>query len=161
MLRAATPDDASAIAALWAPVVRDTPFTFTATPRTADDIAADIVAKSVAGHAFLVAEHADALAGFATYAQFRPGAGYARTMEHTIILAPDHRGQGRGRALLSALIEHARAAGVSGLVAGISAENPGAIAFHERMGFTRAGVIPKAGYKFDREIDLLLLHRSL
>ena len=41
----------------------------------------------------------------------------------------------------------------------VSGENAGAIAFHEAIGFTRAGVLPEAGYKFGRWMDLVLFHK--
>ena len=53
----------------------------------------------------------------------------------------------------------ARAEGIGSLIGGISGENPGAVAFHARQGFAEVGRIPRAGWKFDRWLDLVLMQR--
>jgi len=161
MIRDATPADAPGIAAIWNPVIRDTAITFNAAEKTDADIAQMITDRQQEGHAFLVAETGQRIAGFATYAQFRGGVGYARTMEHTILLAPDAQGAGLGRALMTALESHARAAGAISLFAGVSAENPAGRAFHARIGFTEVAILQRVGFKFGREMDLILMQKFL
>ncbi|WP_232831489.1 GNAT family N-acetyltransferase [Pseudogemmobacter bohemicus] len=154
--------DGADIAALWAPWVRDTAITFAPEPRSAAEVAALIRDRQAAGQGFFVARApAGGLLGFATYSQFRAGAGYARSMEHTVILAPEARGLGVGRALMQAVESHARSAGAHIMVAAVSGENPGARAFHETLGYTLAGTIPGAGFKFGRYLDLLLFSKEL
>lgn len=111
MIRAAAEGDVAGILAIWNPVIRDTLVTFNPVEKTVGDIARMIAERGAAGHGFLVAEEAGGIAGFATYGQFRGGAGYARTMEHTVMLAPSARGRGIGRALMAALEDHVRAGG--------------------------------------------------
>lgn len=156
IIRQARPEDAEAIAALWNPVIRDTAITFNSVEKTVETMTQEIAAR----HAFLLAED-DALLGFATYGQFRGGVGYARTGEHTIALAPDTRGRGIGRALMQVLEDHAREAGFHSMIAGVSDENPGGIAFHERMGYAQVAVLPQVGWKFERWMDLILLQKLL
>ena len=160
MIRNATPDDAPGIAAIWNPVIRDTAITFNAAQKSPEEIAAMIRDRQAAGHAFLVADDGG-IAGFATYAQFRGGVGYSRTMEHTILLAPAAQGRGLGRALLSALETHARAAGALSLFAGVSAENPAGRAFHARAGFSEVAILQRVGFKFGRTMDLVLMQKFL
>ena len=88
-----------------------TGITFWPTERSEAEIAGMIGARQAAGHAFLVAETPDGIAAFATYTQFRGGAGYARALEHSIHAHPGFRGQGLGAALLAAVEDHARARG--------------------------------------------------
>ena len=83
MIRAATPGDCAAIAAIWNPIIRDTLVTFTTAEKTAAELEAVLSTKAAEGLPFLVAEMAGSIAGFATYGQFRVGPGYARTMEQT------------------------------------------------------------------------------
>ena len=160
MIRLATPADAPAIAALWAPFFRDTTVTFNPQEKTPADIVALISDRAALGHASFVALDGG-LAGFATYAQFRGGAGYATCMEHSIILGPTAQGRGIGRALMAALEAHAQAAGAHQMIAGVSGENAGGIAFHARLGYRQIAIVPQAGHKFGRFIDLVLMQKFL
>ncbi|EDM71733.1 phosphinothricin N-acetyltransferase, putative [Roseobacter sp. AzwK-3b] len=161
ILRDAEAADVQAIAGLVNPVIRDTTITFTTREKTAQDVADDIAAKRDLGHGLLVVEEAGALLGVASYGQFRPGPGYARTAEHSITLDPSARGRGLGRLLLHRLEDHARGAGMHSMIAAVSGENPGGVAFHERLGYARVAVLPQIGWKFGRWLDLILLQKQL
>lgn len=157
IIRPATRGDAAAIIAIQNPIIRDTAITFNAQEKTEGDITTAIETVPC----FLVAEDDTGLLGFVLYDQFRKGVGYARTMEHTIVLAPQARGKGAGRALMRAAEDHARAQGVGSLWAGVSGENPDGVAFHARLGFEEVARLPKVGYKFGRWMDLVLMRKWL
>lgn len=161
ILRDATAADVPAIAAIWNPIVRDTAITFWPDERSHDQIAALIAERQAVGQAFIVAADGDRLLGFSTYSQFRGGVGYARSMEHTIHAAPDARGRGVGRAMLTAVQDHARQRGHRILIGGITGSNEGSIAFHRAMGYAEWGRIPAAGWKFGQFHDLVLMGRDL
>lgn len=154
MIRPATLADAQALADLWNRWIVGTAVTFAATPKTRTDLAGMIATRPV----FLTSDDCQAIA---TYDQFRGGNGYATCMEHTILLAPDARHRGLGRALLSALEDHARALGAHQMIGGISGENPAAIAFHSAMGYREVARISEAGFKFNRFMDLVLMRKFL
>jgi phosphinothricin acetyltransferase len=158
ILRQADPRDIPQILAFWNPLIRETSVTFTTVEKTPETLAADIAAR---GAAFQVAEEAGRVLGFASYGTFRSGPGYAHTAEHTVILAPEARGRGVGRALMARLQEVARAADMHVLVAGVSGENLGAIAFHRAIGFAEVARMPEVGRKFGRWMDLVLLQKVL
>ncbi len=157
MIRPATAADAGAIAAIWNPVILDTAVTFESVPKTPADVAALIAARPV----FLVAEAAGGIAGFASCGQFRSGTGYARTMEHTIVLAPAARGRGLGRALMAGIEDRARARRAHSIFAGVSAENPDGIAFHAAVGYAEVARLRAVGWKFGRWMDLVLMQKFL
>jgi L-amino acid N-acyltransferase len=161
ILRSALAQDAGAVAAIWNPVIRETAATFTTQEKTIAGLTADFAARAAEGKAFLLAEEAGQLLGFATYFQFRNGPGYARTMEHTIVLAPVARGRGVGRHLMAALEDHARAGGAHSLWGGVSGENPAGLAFHRAIGFDEVARLPQVGHKFGRWMDLVLMQKFL
>ena len=99
--------------------------------------------------------------GFATYDQFRPGTGYLKTMEHTVIIDQQNRGQGVGKNLVKALESHAVNRGIISLIAGVSEENAAGISFHKSLGFQKISVLPKVGFKFGRFLDLVLMQKKL
>ena len=162
MIRLATAQDAAALAMLWNPWIRDTVITFNSMEKTADDLAQMIVDRHSDRHAVFVAQAPDQnLLGFASYAQFRGGIGYATCMEHTIVLAPDARGRGAGRALMAAVETHASGHGAHQMIAGITGENSAACAFHAALGYAHVATIPQAGFKFGRFLDLVLMQKFL
>ena len=121
-----------------------------------------IAMKAEAGHGFFVAtDTGGAVIGQASYGQFRGGQGYRTCMEHSINLAPGHLGQGTGRALMAAIEDHARAIGAHQMIAGVSGENAQGRAFHDRMGYRVIAVVPEAGFKFGRFMDLVLMQKFL
>jgi phosphinothricin acetyltransferase len=111
--------------------------------------------------AFFVAEDGGTCLGFATYAQFRAGQGYARCMEHTINLAPEARGQGLGPRLMARIEDHARAAGHHVMVAAITGSNTGSVRFHAALGYVQVGTMRDVGWKFGQYHDLVLMQKTL
>jgi phosphinothricin acetyltransferase len=160
VIRDARAADAGAVVAVWNHWIRDTLVTFNVAEKTEAEVAALIASRQGAGHAFLVAE-AGELLGFASYAQFRGGVGYARTMEHTVLLAPQSRGRGVGRALMAAVEDHARGAGVHSLFGGVSGANPEGRAFHLALGFAEVAILREVGWKWGRFLDLHLMQKIL
>ncbi|EAR49680.1 phosphinothricin N-acetyltransferase, putative [Oceanicola granulosus HTCC2516] len=156
MIRAARTQDATAIAAVWNGIIETTTVTFASEPKS---VAA--VTELIAERPVLVAERAGAVAGFATFGPFRGGSGYRHTAELTVHLTEAARGQGLGRRLVAALEAEAAGQGVHVLVAAISAENAGALAFHARLGFEEAGRLAEVGRKFGRWLDLVLMQKRL
>ncbi|RMD92981.1 MAG: N-acetyltransferase family protein [Alphaproteobacteria bacterium] len=162
MIRDARVQDAAAIAAIWNPVIRETAITFNSIEKSPEEIAALIAAREAEGLGFFVAEEGGgAISGFATYFQFRGGVGYARSMEHTVILAPQARGHGLGRRLMAHLEAHAAARGAHSIFAGVSSGNPAGRAFHARLGYEEVAVLREVGFKFGRWFDLHLMQKFL
>lgn len=94
------------------------------------------------------------LMAFASYGTFRAFPAYKYTVEHSVYVHRDHRGQGLGRQLMQHLIAAARRNGVHALIGGIDASNAGSIALHQGLGFRHAGTLPQVGFKFGRWLDL-------
>ncbi|MDH3660210.1 MAG: GNAT family N-acetyltransferase [Alphaproteobacteria bacterium] len=114
------------------------------------------------GLPYLVADIDGEIGGFAYAHPYKDRPGYRLTAETSIYLARDHRRQGIGSALLSAVIEAASQAGIRQLVAVIGdSANQGSIRVHEKAGFHHVGTLADVGYKFERFLDVVIMQRSL
>jgi L-amino acid N-acyltransferase YncA len=113
------------------------------------------------GYPVLVVRDEQGVAGFGSFGTFRTFPGYRFTVEHTVHVRADRRGQGIGGALIEALVERARARGVHTMIAGVDAQNEGSQRLHERLGFVECARIPQVGFKWGRWLDLVFLARVL
>ncbi len=113
------------------------------------------------GFPVLVATDGSGVLGFSTFGEFRAWPGYRYTVEHSVHVRADRRGQGIGKELLTALFPRAEALGMHVMIAGVDAANAASIRFHERLGFERAGNLREVGNKFGRWLDLVFLQRSI
>ncbi|MGE0594992.1 MAG: N-acetyltransferase family protein [Hyphomonadaceae bacterium] len=100
--------------------------------------------------------------GFAYATQFRPRAGYAKTFESSVYVAPTVQRQGAGGALMAELLLMLRGDGVREVLAFIGdSGNAASISLHLRAGFRHAGTLKEAGHKFGRWLDVVIMQRSL
>ncbi|BAU76822.1 GNAT family N-acetyltransferase [Metapseudomonas furukawaii] len=118
--------------------------------------------RTAAGFPVLVAlNDAGEVLGYASYGTWRSIEGFRHTVEHSVYVRGDQRGQGLGPALMQALIQRARAAGLHVMVAAIEAENAASIRLHQRLGFVTTGQMPQVGRKFGRWLDLTFMQLIL
>ena len=139
-------------------MIRDTLATFTTTEKPVEDVANLIAQRR---NAFFVAEQDGLVEGFATCGTFRPGPGYAHTVEHSVIVDPDAQGGGVGRGLMLQLEGACKKADCHVMVAAISSANPHAIAFHTALGFETTARMPQVGRKAGQWLDLILMQKIL
>ncbi|MDX3774904.1 N-acetyltransferase family protein [Chromatiaceae bacterium AAb-1] len=123
--------------------------------RTAETMIAWFRAKEAGNFPVIgVVDAEGTLLGFASYGTFRAWAAYKYSVEHSVYIHKDHRGKGLGQALLKKLISCATEQQYHTMIGGIDIANSGSIRLHERMGFTHAGTIRQAAFKFGRWLDL-------
>ena len=124
-------------------------------PRLPESMVAWFRAKEAGRYPVIGAVAKDGqLLGFATYGAFRAWPAYKYSVEHSVYVHKDHRGKGIGLALMKQLIDAATDQQYHVMVGGIDLANRGSIAFHEQLGFSHAGTIKHAGFKFGRWLDL-------
>lgn len=119
-------------------------------------------ARTAAGFPILVALDDDGdVLGYGSFGVFRDFPGYARTVEHSVYIAPAAQRRGLGRMILDQLIQRATTKGLEAMIGGIDSSNAGSIALHEQAGFEVQGVLKGVGRKFGKRLDLVFMVKSL
>ena len=140
--RAATPDDAAAIASIYNQGIAERIATFETEPRSP----ADIRPWFDGVHPVVVVTHVGDGSGdgrvvaFAATSSYRPRACYAGIAEYSVYVDRDARGRGAGRLALEALFAAATDAGYWKLVSRIFIENASSRALMRRTGFREVGI---------------------
>lgn len=109
----------------------------------------------------LVAEKEERVIGFATFGIFRPWAAYQFSIEHSIYIHKNNRGQGIGKKLMVELIKIAKERKYHTIIAGVDTSNEGSYQFHKKFGFKEVGRFNQIGYKFDKWLDLIFMQLFL
>lgn len=159
-LRPAGPDDAAAIAAIYAPFVEGSMISFELEPPDAAAMR-DRIAAGGALYPWLAAEEEDEILGFAYASAFRPRPAYRYAVETTVYVRQDRHGRGIGGFLYRPLLATLEAQGFAHAFAAISLPNPASVAIHERHGFSHAGTYRQVGFKHDGWWDVGLWQRML
>lgn len=146
MIRLALAEDAPAIRAIYAPIVRETAISFETEAPSAEEMAMRIE-KTMPAWPWLVDTRDGAIRGYVYASQHRTRAAYRWGVDVTAYVAEDSRGQGVGKRLYQVLFELLRAQGYARAYAGITLPNAGSVALHESVGFRPVGVYDKVGYK--------------
>lgn len=149
MIREATPSDAPACAAIYAPYVTDTVISFEAQPPSA----AEFARRIRSAHLWLVAEIEGRVCGYAYASAHREREAYRWAADAAIYLDAADRGHGLGRSLYGDLIERLRERGFCVLCAGVALPNPASEALHRAMGFTEVGTYRRIAFKLGRWVD--------
>ncbi|MFD1331141.1 GNAT family N-acetyltransferase [Methylopila musalis] len=161
-LRDATDADLPALAAIYAHHVLSGTASFEIEPPDAAAMGRRLAAVRAAGLPWLVAERDGRLLGYAYAGPYRARPAYDWTIEDSIYVADDARGQGAGRALLEALIARCEQGPWRQMVAVIGgSDNAGSIGLHAALGFQPAGTLRAVGFKFGRWIDSVFMQRPL
>jgi L-amino acid N-acyltransferase YncA len=157
MIRDATPDDAPACAAVYAPYVHDTAITFEVEPPGAGEMG-ERIARA---HVWLVAEHAGRVVGYAYGGPHKERAAYRWACEVSVYLEMGLRRSGTGRALYEALFARLVALDMRTAVAGITLLNGASEGMHRALGFEPVGVLRRIGWKHGAWHDVLWMQRAL
>lgn len=152
-IRDARAGDAPALLDIYRPFVLDTAVSFELTPPTILEFE-NRIASAQSQWAWLVAERAGEVAGYAYASAFRTRAAYRFTVEVSAYVHPAHRGSGVAGGLYRRLFEVLKAQGYCNAYAGIALPNDASVAFHKSLGFTPVGVFHRAGWKFGKWHDV-------
>jgi L-amino acid N-acyltransferase len=157
----ATRDDLAQILSIYNEVIRNSTAVYSEEEFTPSRGESWFDAKMSHGFPMIVARDASGIAGFGTFGEFRAWPCYMHTVEHSVHVRADRRGQGIGRVLVVELLARAAAMGKHVMIAGIDADNAVSIGLHHSLGFARVGHFHEVGFKFGRWLDLVFMECSL
>lgn len=161
-VRDATESDMPAIQAIYAEAVLHGLASFEETPPTVEDMLSRRARVRDLGLPYLAAERDGRIVGYAYATAYRDRPAYRYTVEDSVYVADGMRGQGIGRALLTALVAACDAGPWRQMVAVIGdSGNSGSIALHESLGFRMVGTFEAVGFKLGRWVDTVLMQRPL
>lgn len=98
-------------------------------------------------HPWLVAQAGEQLLGYAYAGPHRQRQAYDWTVESSVYLRPEARGQGLGRRLYQELLALLQRQGFRTVLAGLTLPNPASEALHRQLGFQDVGIFPAVGFK--------------
>lgn len=159
-LRLARVEDGVALAAIYAPYVRDTVVSLELDPPSAREMATRIE-RTLPRWPWVVARVDDTPVGYAYGGAHRARPGYRWSVEVSAYVAPDAHGHGIGRRLYTALLALLAHQGHHLALAGIGLPNPASVGFHEALGFEHVGTFREIGHKFGGWHDVGWWQRSL
>jgi L-amino acid N-acyltransferase YncA len=157
----ATSQDLADILSIYNEVIRNTTAVYREVELTAERGEAWFEAKRSGGFPFIVARDASGITGFGTFGEFRAPPCYRHSVEHSVHVRCDRRGQGIGRSLVIELMSQAAAMHKHVMIAGIDADNAVSIKLHESLGFINVAHFHEVGFKFGRWLDLVFLECRL
>lgn len=162
IVRAATADDADALAAIYGDACLHGTGTFEEVPPGPAAMAERLEAILAKDLPYYVAELDGRVAGYAYASTFRPRTGYRYTAENSVYIAPWAKGRGLGRVLLTRVIADCERLGLRQLMAVIGgSENAASIALHRSLGFELKGVMTGVGFKLGRWMDTVMMMKPL
>lgn len=160
-IRTATSDDAAAVAAIYGPIVQHTTISFETEPPDAAEMRSRIE-KTLPALPWLVAEDSEgAVCGYAYASKHRERAAYQWSVDTTVYVREDARGQGVGRALYEKLLPLLAELGYFQAFAGVALPNAGSVGLHEAVGFEPLGVYRNVGFKNGEWRDVGWWQKSL
>ena len=159
-LRLATPDDAAAIARIYAHYVTNTMISFEEVAPSAEDMRERMVA-GLATHPWLVAEGPGGIEAYAYAGPHGARAGYRWSADVTVYAAQGRTRRGLGRALYAALLELLALQGMHRVYGGVGLPNDASDGLHRAMGFREVGTYTRVGFKLGRWWDVRWFERSI
>ncbi len=154
MIRAATVNDAAAIAAIYNHYIEHTAITFEEEAVAAEQMQSRIQTVQQAQLPWLVLEEQGTVLGYAYATPWRVRSAYRFSVESTVYLHKDAGGRGLGSQLYTELLAQLQQCGRRVVIGGIALPNQASVALHEKLGFEKVAHFAQVGLKFERWTDV-------
>ncbi len=162
VIRRGQREDLPALVDIYNFYIETTPITFDIEPYTIETRMPWFDHYHARGrHQLFVAEQDGIAIGYASSSQFRAKAAYDTSIETSVYLHPDSRGNGIGKSLYAALFEALKTEDIHRAYAAITLPNDASVRLHEQFGFRQVATFTQVGRKFDRYWDVLWLEKAV
>lgn len=159
-IRLATVEDAQKILDIYAHYIENTVISFEQVAPTLEEFEQRI-ATTIDLFPYLVYELEGEIIGYAYAGKHAVRHSYMYSVNVSVYIDDTHHGKGIGKALYSTLFEILAKQGYYTAFSAITSENETSIKMHEKFGFEQVGFFKKAGYKFNKWLDLVWLQKEL
>ena len=123
-------------------------------PRTLPEWQEWYEAHQTSEHCIFVGVMDDVVVGYASLSPYRTKDAFKSTVELSIYIHQDYRGQGVATRLMERILEMAKAdTMLHNVVSVITAGNEESTKLHNRFGFTYCGLTPEVGFKHGKYQD--------
>ena len=160
-IRNATIDDLSEISAIYDREVEASTSTFDTETRDLHQQRAWFELHESTSYPLIVADRVGMILGWASLSPWSDRGAYARTVEASVFVHPDHRRQRIAQRLLEELAARSRAAGHRVMLGRIEASNQASRELLLDAKFISVGVMHRVGEKFDQVLDVELFERAI
>lgn len=115
--------------------------------------------KHDANRPVIVADRGDRIVGWGSLSRWNSKEAYDGTVELSVYVDRNSRGEGVGKALMEDLILRAEKAGLHNILSLITEGNEVSMKLHNQLGFEQTGTIRDAGFKFNQYLDVTIWQR--
>jgi L-amino acid N-acyltransferase YncA len=160
LIRNATPEDASAILAIYEPHIRNTAITFETQTISLQNFQ-ERIARIQSKFPWLVYEEEGKILGYAYASTYRERAAYSWDCESSVYIAEEAHRKGIASKLYTELLERLRVQGYYNVYAFITYPHESSVRLHKKFGFREVGIFYKTGYKLGKWWDLIVMEKAL
>ena len=105
----------------------------------------------------MVAEQEGTITGWASLSPYSERAAYDRTVEVSVYVHKDYRGNGIGSQLLELITLQGKECGNHTVISRITQGNAISVHLHEKFGYRIVGTLKECGFKFGSYLDVIIL----
>jgi L-amino acid N-acyltransferase YncA len=161
LIRAAAEGDMICVAQIYRGYVRNSYASFELEPPSVEDMLTRWRGICGRGLPYLVATREDVVVGYAHATPYGSRPSCRASVEDSVYVHTNFVRQGVGSALLLALLDECKSAGLRQMIAVIHGKNRPSIALHVKRGFATVGLLSDLGTKGGQSFDAVLMQRSL
>jgi phosphinothricin acetyltransferase len=155
-IRPATEQDQQSIMEIYNDAVENTTATFDTELRNFNDQIAWFK-KHKSNHPVIVGEENNIIKGWASLSGWSDRKAYDGTVEVSVYVHKDSRGQGIGKKLLEIITHEGKKVKNHTVISRIAGGNEVSIHIHEILGYRHIGVMKEAGWKFGKYVDVYMM----